>query len=237
MTIFPKQLGADRKKLAWLGGLLVVLIGVYLWNREPSSPEAHTTSPLNVSPVTPAAGRATVPSSPAVPQRAHNGVRSVEDFKPSLKPKEGVDISKTDPSLRLDLLAKLKGVPLETGSRGSVFDWGKAPPPPPPAVATLHPGLMPATPKPATTSAAADPSKPPPAPPAPPIPLKFYGYSAKGGAKRAFFLDGEDIAVASENEVIKNRYKIIKIGVNSVVVEDMTTKNQQTLPMVEELAG
>jgi hypothetical protein len=239
MTLVPKQLGADRKKLAYLGILLVVLVGVFLWNREPSSPEAHTASPLNVSPVVPAPGRPAASSSPAVPPRApgRSGIRPVEDFKPSLKPKEGVDISKTDPSLKLDLLAKLKSVPFEIGPRGSVFDWGKAPPPPPQAVAILHPGPMPPMPpKPTTTAAGTDAAKPA-IPPATPIPLKFYGYSAKSGTKRAFFLDGDDIAVAGENDVIKNRYKIVKIGVNSVVVEDLNNKNQQTLPLVEELAG
>jgi hypothetical protein len=76
-------------------------------------------------------------------------------------------------------------------------------------------------------------------PPPPPIPLKFYGYvnQQHGGPKRAFFLDGEDIFVAGENETIRNRYKIIKIGVNSAVVEDTTDKHQQTLPLVEEITG
>jgi hypothetical protein len=83
----------------------------------------------------------------------------------------------------------------------------------------------------------------PPKPVIPPIPLKFYGYVSESGgvipgaAKRAFFLDGEDIVVAGENDVIRNRFKIIRIGVNSAVVEDTTNKNQQTLPLIEELPG
>ncbi len=244
MSLIPKQLGADRKKLAYLGGLLVILVVVYLWNREPSGPEAHTASPLSPLTVTPVpalpnTARSGPSSSPAVPQRnGRNGIRTAEDFKPSLKPKEGLDVSKIDPTLRLDLLARLKGVPLETGPRGSVFDWGKAPPPPTPVVANIVVGPMPVSvPKPPGSPGDGGPPKPLPPPPPPPIPLKFFGYSSKTGAKRAFFLDGEDIAVAGENEVIKNRYKIIRIGVNSVVVEDLTTKNQQTLPLVEELAG
>ena len=52
--------------------------------------------------------------------------------------------------------------------------------------------------------------------------------------RRAFFLDGEDIVQAGENETIRNRYKIIRIGVNSAVVEDTVAKNQQTLPLAEE---
>src|SRR6185437_16230690 len=122
---------------------------------------------------------------------------------------------------------------LELGSRGSVFDWGKAPPPPPPPAVKVQPGALPtAANKPPESGA----PKPDAAPPPPPIPLKFYGFSTKTGAKRAFFLDGDDIDVAAEDDVIKNRYKVIRIGVNSVVVEDLNFKHQQTLPLIEELA-
>ena len=77
---------------------------------------------------------------------------------------------------------------------------------------------------------------PPPPPPPPPIPLKFYGLSGglRSTVRRAFFLSGEDIVQAGENETIGNRYKVVRIGVNSAVVEDTVAKNQQTLPMVEE---
>lgn len=73
---------------------------------------------------------------------------------------------------------------------------------------------------------------PPPPPPPPPIPLKFYGFSSrKNGAKEVFLSKGEDIFVAKEGQVIDRRYKIIKIGPNSVEVEDVLTNNRQTLPL------
>ena len=90
------------------------------------------------------------------------------------------------------------------------------------------------------------PQPPPPVvvpadPKAPPIPLKFYGFvnKSKVGDKRAFFLDGDDIVIAAEGDMIKKRYKIVRIGVNSAVVEDTQFKsnNQQTLPLEAELAG
>jgi hypothetical protein len=85
------------------------------------------------------------------------------------------------------------------------------------------------------------PVEPPPEPKAPPIPLKFYGFvnKTKVGDKRAFFLDGEEIVIASEGDMIKKRYKIVRIGVNSAVVEDTEFKsnNQQTLPLEAEMAG
>ena len=83
------------------------------------------------------------------------------------------------------------------------------------------------------TPPSATPVKPPP----PPIPLEFYGYANKqtGAARQAFFLDGDDIQIKGENDVIRGRYKIIRIGINSAVVEDVQTKDQQTLPLIAEL--
>ena len=84
------------------------------------------------------------------------------------------------------------------------------------------------------------PTAPAPAvtPAVPPIPLKFYGYvDASSSSRRAFFLQGDDIFVAGENDVISSHYKIVRINANSAVVEDTTNKNQQTLPLVEELPG
>jgi hypothetical protein len=34
--------------------------------------------------------------------------------------------------------------------------------------------------------------------------------------------------------MIRKRYKIIRIGINSVVMEDLENKHQQTLPIVED---
>ena len=81
------------------------------------------------------------------------------------------------------------------------------------------------------------PSKPvePVKPQAPPIPLKFYGFtSARGGVKRAFFLENEDVFVANEGDVVKRRYKVVRINLNSVVMEDTDFKQQQTLPLTEQ---
>jgi hypothetical protein len=80
-------------------------------------------------------------------------------------------------------------------------------------------------------------SKEPETPKPPPIPLKFYGYIGPSNqpVRRAFFIEGEDIHVVSEGEVVKRRYKIVRIGVNSVVVEDTENPgNQQTLPLEEQ---
>ena len=159
---------------------------------------------------------------------------SGDDFRPSLKLPEGMDVSSIDPNLKLDLLAKVRKVSAEGGSR-SLFEFYTPPPPPPPPL-PKQPPIIPKPPTDAERRAAEAKNEPPKPPPPPPIPLKFYGLSGglRSAARRAFFLDGEDIVQAGENETIRNRYKVVRIGVNSAVVEDTVAKNQQTLPMVEE---
>jgi hypothetical protein len=250
MNWIPAQLGAEPKKLAVLGGLAVVLIVVYFINRTPDIPQQAAS-------ITPQAARNPVPleslgarartvqrtgglAAPASPGTGstRRGQSAIQDFKPTLKLPDGADVSRIDPALKLDLLAQLQTLPLEGGER-SLFEFGAAPKPklPTPTVAPVKPVTP--SPSPETSGVPAAPPKPV----IPPIPLKFYGYVsdsrnvAPGAAKRAFFLDGEDIVVAGENDVIRNRFKIIRISVNSAVVEDTANKNQQTLPLIEELPG
>jgi len=168
-----------------------------------------------------------------------SGLRQIsKESHPDLKPKIK-DPSSVDPTLHLSLLAKLQDVKVE-GSPRSLFeisDHAAAAAPPGKEPAPIHPVSAFVGPRPPPL-----PPGPPPVPDAPRIALKFYGFvnPSKPGNKRAFFLDGEEIVVASEGDLIKKRYKIVRIGVNSAVVEDTTFKGnntQQTLPLEAEMQG
>ena len=248
MNLIPSQLGAEPKKVAFLGVLAVVLIVVYFINRTPDVPQqaASITPPAARNPVpleSLGARRSAQNAAGLTPQApgtgsTRRGQAAIQDFRPTLKLPDGVDVSRIDPALKLNLLAQLQELPLEGGER-SLFEFGAAPKPKPPTP-TVAP-VKPITPLPTPETSGV--TTPPPKPVIPPIPLKYYGYVsdsrniAPGAAKRAFFLDGEDIVVAGENDLIHNRFKIIRIGVNSAVVEDTTNKNEQTLPLIEELPG
>lgn len=235
MKLIPAKVAASSKQLKFLGVLALVLVGVLIYNFTSSSTPVPvaTRSPLNAEPV-PLKGMPTAP----VLNTSRRQSRRAEDFRPSLKLKEGADVTKIDPTLRLELLTKLKNAEMRGGTR-SVFAFGAAPT----QDITLNPGpikhpmTVPLPPPPVDLAKVERDRKDREEKALPPIPLKFYGYSARGGTKRAFFLDGDEIQVAGENELIKNRYKVIKIGVNSVVVEDTQNKHEQTLPLIEELAG
>jgi hypothetical protein len=67
--------------------------------------------------------------------------------------------------------------------------------------------------------------------------FKYYGYKVlkSNGRKEAFLLDGDEIIIAGEDEPVKRgRYKVVKIGVNSITIEDTQFKSTQTLPMQED---
>jgi hypothetical protein len=74
---------------------------------------------------------------------------------------------------------------------------------------------------------------PPGPPPPPPIDLKFFGTETTSKGKRlAFLLHGEDVFLAQDGEVVQRRYRILTVSANSVLVEDMTNNNRQSLPLI-----
>jgi hypothetical protein len=239
------KLGANRKKIEIYALGILVLGGAYLFYDNvlsgPSSTPASRPSHAGPASARPLPG-GTQPAPPAfasqaAPRRAASASRS-EEFRPSLKakrPEDRVDPMTIDPTLRTDLLAKVQAVDVE-GGRRNLFAVGQPPPPPLPPEPKIKP-------KPGSQVAAVapptGPPQPPPEPQAPPITLKYYGYSSARGdsRKRAFFLDGDDILVAAEGETVKKRYRVVRIGVNSVVMEDTQFKHEQTLPLQEEAAG
>jgi len=233
------KVGAEPKKLAALGVLLAAAGYFYFSNRDSSGTSSATpNSPAASSPIA-AAKRLAARSGGRFRNEDSPSNSAPREFRPSIP--KSVDPSGVDPTLHLNELAALRQVPLEGGTR-SLFEISSAPPPTAAAAALKDPA--PIKPK----EAFVGPKQPPPPPPpppdpkAPPIPLKFYGFvnqTKSGTDKRAFFLDGEDIVIANEGDMIKKRYKIIRIGINSATVEDTQFKsnNQQTLPLETEVAG
>jgi hypothetical protein len=255
MKLTPAGVGAEPKKIALLGGLVVLLV-VVLWmeNRSDSpavsanvTPPVTAANPAPVAPVQPApapsapsaaAAALDGTSEPATQRRAPLGASSGGDnFVPSLKKSDDVDLSKVDPRIHLELLAKVRGVPLEGGS-SSLFDFSKPPEAALPKVEPIKPAAVPVPPPaPKPVAVAAKSTQPPPPPP---IPFKYYGYekATDGQIQQGLFLAGDpntgNIYSKREGDVIKDRYKIVHIGLRSVTVEDTVTHNQQQLKILDE---
>ncbi|HWF11364.1 MAG TPA: hypothetical protein VG297_22995 [Bryobacteraceae bacterium] len=243
------KLGAEPKKIAILGGLLTTAAVVLYFNvfsgpsePTPQSRPARVAAPSTdrlADPVAPSDTTASTPASAPRTERkraAKGGGGSEFKIRQGTPPGEDKpDPATIDPTLRLDLLAKVQAVEAPESMR-NIFQYGAAPPPPsakpidlpkaPPKIAINN--------QPPPTPTGPPPSPPPPV--APPMTFKYYGYelSKSNGRKQAFLLDGDDIIIAAENEPMKRgRYRIVRIGVNSIVIEDTQFKSTQTLPLVE----
>ncbi len=216
------KLGAEPKKIAILAILLVVAIGMFVYNSSSgnggSGAVPQTSSSVSATPIAPATH-----AHDRAARRGNNvRDRGVLRIQP-VDPRNG-DV---DPTLRLDLLARLQSVqPLEGGR--SLFELG-------PAAASSRP--LPAVkiiPKPVLGMNALHPAS---VAPAFSIPLKFYGFEKvknKLSGNRGFFLDGDNILVASEGDLLKQRYLVVELTPGGAKLEDTQLKKGAVLPLVPE---
>lgn len=107
-----------------------------------------------------------------------------------------------------------------------------AEPPPPSAEKTGGPGgTGTGTAAPAAPAEPATPPGPPPPPPVAPITLKFIGTVTVPTAvgRIAAFSDGKFVYYGREGELIEGRYRIVKIGEESVQMEYADGRGRQTI--------
>jgi hypothetical protein len=241
----------DKKKVAFLAALgLLAAYMVYssFFSGPSSSPRPlPVASERNTAVDLRGVDGAPAPSMPAstaprkTPLRMTGNRPKGEEFHPMLRPKrpeDRVDPATIDPELRLDLLAKVQEVKLDGGAR-NLFQFGA---PPVKAVKLEGPETFLAMGKPFVYP---QPDKKPEDPkpvaeaPPPPITLKYYGLATKriDGKKTAFFLDGEEIILAPEGYTVKKKYRVVRIGINSVLMEDTESKRQQSLPLAEDTSN
>jgi hypothetical protein len=171
-----------RRQLVILGGLLVLLIAVLVYNLNGSEPAATGST-------------------------ASNPQRNRAPGQAQLTPAEELEI-------RLELLTEEKPEPQDASRNPFRF----RPPPPPPA------------PKADVPPVPVEPQGPPPPPPLPPIALKFIGVveSPRAG-KIAALSDGKNVFYGKEGDLIEGRYKIVRIGAESIVMEYHDGQGRQTI--------
>jgi hypothetical protein len=81
----------------------------------------------------------------------------------------------------------------------------------------------------AAAALAAAPTGPPPPPP---INLKFFGTEIRSnGQRQIFLLQGDDVYLAAQGDIVARKYRIVSISPNSIQVEDLVNNNTQTLPL------
>jgi hypothetical protein len=160
----------------------------------------------------PAPTAAAVPPAESAPQtgpRNENG-HAAQKLPP---------LEKLDPTLHPEVMAGAEA--LEYSGKGrNIFSLVSAPVEIPKALGPVR-------------TVAVVPRAPAGPPPPPPIDLKFFGYSAENGARKAFLLHGDDVFIAIEGDVVDHHYKVVKISPVSIQVTDLLYNNTQTLPLTQ----
>lgn len=134
----------------------------------------------------------------------------------------GTSSTHLDPTLHMGPMLVTESL-VYTGTGRNIFSANSAP------AVVIPKAIASARPKDVTLAIAGPVGPPPP----PPIDLKFFGTATSAnGVRRAFLLHGEDVFLASPGDIVQRRYKVGTISANSIVVEDMTDNNTQTLPLI-----
>lgn len=194
----------DKKKLGVLGvvGVMAAGAGIYLYSQLSEPTPAPVAAPVVVS--TPAAP--TVKSGSSGPAAKSLGTTSAQ----------------LDPTLKMGPMLVAESL-VYTGGGRNIFSASSVPVEIPKAIAPARPKAVLPPPPPV-------PQGPPPPPP---IDLKFFGTSSlENGHRQAFLLHGEDVFLASDGDIVQRRYKVITVSANSVLIEDMSNNNRQTLPLI-----
>ncbi len=227
--IFGIRLGIDPKLVI---GALVVLAGVLYWFN--SRDDRDPTTATGAAPISSATQTGTAVPMTAKTTHGQQRRRGIHDDRGTLKlpavvPANG-DI---DPVLRLDLLSRLSKIE-PPGNVRNLFESGPA------NDAAQGLGAVPNRMIPVKQAMVTPPVLPPIAPPPPVqanIPLKYYGFakpSTAGEANRGFFMDGDDIVVAAEGQLVKQHYLVVQLTPISAKMEDTQLKLGQTLPVTPE---
>ena len=223
--VFGMKLGVDPKILI---GALVVVAGLVFWYNSRSDEE----TPGGTAARTQAGEQPSMqPARPRTRNARRNQTKTANRGELQIKEVDATD-GRIDPTLRLDMLARLQEVaPAHPGR--SLFEVGsteqaKA------EMAQLHGPKIPTDirrpmPQPITSMV--------PATPVLNIPLRFYGFvnpASKAEANRGLFMDGDNILVAVEGQMLEGKYLVVEMNQTSARLEDVQLRQGQTLPVVPE---
>ncbi|HSU60552.1 MAG TPA: hypothetical protein VLI55_14665 [Bryobacteraceae bacterium] len=220
--IFGMRVGIDPKILA--GGLIAVAVVLFWYNLrgEGGSTPAVTRPHSSATPATNWNRR-----TPVTRRQARANDRGTLRLRP-VDPTTG----NVDPTLRLDLLARVQAVPAVDNMR-NLFETGPTPQQAAEQMKQLHgPNIVPAALPPQAVN-----QSPGASAAALNIPLKYYGFAkpaAQGQQNRGFFLDGDNVLVAIEGELLDQRYLVVELTPDSARLEDTQVKQGQTLALVAE---
>jgi hypothetical protein len=201
------KIGAENRKKLIFGTALSV-VAVLLFVRMIFDSSAPSTASASVP-------GATQPGATAPAKESR-----LAAHKAAVKSRVNSDL---DPSLRTDLLRTSEGI-VYRGTGHNIFR----------AESDLQQSLTPAICAPLGGPSRGlrwcEPIRVPVRPLPPDIPLKFFGFASKPGEPKKIFLSqGDSVFIASEGDIIDRRYKVVRIDVTSVQIEDVLDNYTQPI--------
>lgn len=109
------------------------------------------------------------------------------------------------------------------------FRFRPAPPPPPPPAEPVRPKVV--IPAPVVQPVEPGPPQGPPPPPRIGETIKFIGIVETAGGKIGAFSDCRATFPGREGEVVEGRYRVVRIGIESAVLEYLDGRGRATLPL------
>ena len=198
----------DKKKLVVAAVLGIIALGAV----------GYTLSNLMGGPSTPPPA----PAAPVVQQQTTSSSAGHTSTASGNAAQKLQSASELDPSLHPEKMQFAETV-LYTGNGRNIFSRDSAPPLMAAAPTHFEKPIVPVR---------TEPVGPPPPPPPPPIDLKFYGFATTAdGRKKVFLLHGEDVFVAGEGDIVNRSYRVVQIQERTVIVEDLSYNDSQSLPL------
>jgi hypothetical protein len=207
------KISKQQKQVVVLSGL-VALLAVTLWW------------------VSGSAGSATAPTTmPNLPQEQALDLKDLyltKNPRRSSRKKE-ISFRDIDPSIHMETLEEFDpGTPLNARnmfSAETVHERILSPKSSKPGAAGSAASLTPASQPPATTR--------PASPPTVIINLKFFGTKTdlSHKSRQGFFADGDEVYLASEGDLVANRYRILRIGDSSAEIEELSSKTRRQITL------
>jgi len=202
-------------------GVLALVFVVYAYNAFFS--DSGPTPQTQTAPVAAANPSNAKPTSEAKNSANNNAQNSGQGVAPGVAATKMASTSSSlDPTLDESAMLRTESLVYSGSGRNIFSSTYVAPVALPKVVANPRPGPV----------APPSPVVPQGPPPLPPINLKFFGTETRAnGQRQAFLLQGEDVYLASQGDIVARRYRIVAIAASSIQVEDMSNNNTQTLPL------
>jgi hypothetical protein len=213
----------DKKQIVVVSifGVLLLVFVVYAYNSFfGGSPNPAATAPTVIVPATRSSESRVETETTVIPA---GNARAGQGAAPGVAAKRMASTSSSlDPTLDESAMLRTESL-VYSGSGRNIFSSISAPAMVMPTnVPKARPGVV----------LPVMPPMPVGPPPPPPINLRYFGTAVRvNGRRQAFLLQGEDVYLASEGDIVARKYRIVSIGTSNIQVEDLVNKDTQTLPL------